>query len=343
MESEIDQLKARVKELEVREERLLARISALEQHVGLDNSPLMTTSVENDNKEKTIRTGAGNENAREKEPFEDTEKFHKFLKSVMDRGFFGDHKPGSKEYDTRYQKVLTKYKQKFGDDNDDLTSKPTLNDTAKAEQFKTRGNEAIKVNDYQKAYEEYTKALEICPTGENAHIYYCNRAAALQFLDRDEEAANDCSAAIALKADYVKAHTRLAQANLKLGRKKEAKESARRALELEPGNLSARQILKAAGDAKVTPPAVPGSGMPPGFPGMPGMGGFPGLPPGMDLGAMMQNPQIMEAAQKLMQDPQAMQNMMNMMGGMMGGGDFPGGSPRGAGQDKDDDDVEEVN
>ncbi|KAL9190469.1 hypothetical protein ACHAXT_007680 [Thalassiosira profunda] len=64
---------------------------------------------------------------------------------------------------------------------------------------------------YQHAHTAYTAALRISPTGPISHIIYANRAAALIFLRRYQEAVDDANQAIALKPAYGQGHARLGQ------------------------------------------------------------------------------------------------------------------------------------
>mmetsp|Transcript_23876 Transcript_23876/g.29265 ORF Transcript_23876/g.29265 Transcript_23876/m.29265 type:complete len:390 (+) Transcript_23876:261-1430(+) len=304
--------------------------------------------------------------ARTKDSFEDSEHFNKFLKSVTDRGYFSSFTPGTPEYEQRYEKVLAKYKQRFGDTAHPAKSKGKSVDASpateaenensnKADEYKTKGNELLKAGEHEQALAQYTKAIEICQTGESSHIYYSNRAAVYLILGKNEEAANDCSASIALKPDYVKGHTRLASAYLNMGRKKEAAECAKSALEIDPQNATAKSLLQSAGEAASSSPAAGAGGlpsMPGGLGGMMsqmmqdpnmmeqmnamreqmggggggggggGAGGMPDIasmmnnPAMMNMAqSMMQNPAMMNMAQQMMQDPNMLSNLMGSLGG----------------------------
>lgn len=74
-------------------------------------------------------------------------------------------------------------------------------DKKKGEAAKTEGNTHMKSKDYQKAVDEYTKAIEFNPKSE---VYFCNRAAAYTNLDKFHEALDDCKKAIAINPDYKK-------------------------------------------------------------------------------------------------------------------------------------------
>jgi len=276
-----------------------------------------------------------NETEESKEAFEDSEHFKKFLKSVTDRGYFAEFKAGTPEYSQRYKKVLAKYKDRFGDkvkkDTDDKDESPE--NSRVADELKAEGNALLKSGSHNEALEKYTKAIELCQTGPNSHIYYCNRAAVYLILQKYEEAASDCSASIALKSDYVKAHSRLAQAYLSMGRQSEASDAANAALALDPNNAAAKSVLASTGN--VANPMGQGGGNLPDMMGQmmnenPEMkenmmkmreemlsgGGMP------DIASMMNNPAMMNLAQSMMQNP-AMMNAAQQMMSQFGGGSNP--------------------
>lgn len=78
-----------------------------------------------------------------------------------------------------------------------------------AEEQKVCGNSQMASRDYQSALESYSTAIELSPDGPQSHVYYSNRAAALCYLQRYEEAVKDSERAIRLQPAYGKAHARL--------------------------------------------------------------------------------------------------------------------------------------
>jgi small glutamine-rich tetratricopeptide repeat-containing protein alpha len=259
-------------------------------------------------------------------------KFAKYLETVRKKGVFDKVSEGTSEYEAIMDKVKSAFAKKFE------PSKPSISkeDAEKqAEELKLQGNDKLAASDYIGAIGLYDQCLELSPDGPNTHIYYSNRAAAYTQLKEFEHAVEDCVAALALKPDFAKAHSRLANAFLNLNRLEEAQQSAERTLELDPSNGVAAAVLekiksqKDSGKGKPTPrggpPVMPGGmprGPPAGFPGM-GGGGMPDLGSMMNdpmMQQMMQNPQMMQMAQQMMSDPNAMANLMGMMGGGAGRG-----------------------
>ncbi|XP_022908822.1 tetratricopeptide repeat protein 1-like [Onthophagus taurus] len=109
-------------------------------------------------------------------------------------------------------------------------------------EFKQIGNEEFKTEKYLESINNYTKALNICPLAysNDRAIFYCNRAASKMKLQRDDLAIEDCTKAITLNGNYLKAYVR--RAKLYEGKDKldESLEDYKKILELDPGNGEAR-------------------------------------------------------------------------------------------------------
>ncbi|KAK4451186.1 small glutamine-rich tetratricopeptide repeat-containing protein 2 [Podospora aff. communis PSN243] len=127
----------------------------------------------------------------------------------------------------------------------ELKKAETPEEKAKAEDFKNKGNEALKKGEFQKAVDLYTEAITIDLT--NA-IYRCNRAAALLELERWEDAEEDAYITTHLDPKYPKAWSRLGLAILKQGHAKRAKKAFEKALELA-GREATPQMRKGLADA----------------------------------------------------------------------------------------------
>lgn len=83
-------------------------------------------------------------------------------------------------------------------------------DTQQLLSLKEAGNAAIQSKQYDKAAEEYTKALALQPSCGFAAVIHSNRAAAYQQQGRLVEALADCSRAVALDPRYARAYLRCA-------------------------------------------------------------------------------------------------------------------------------------
>merc|ERR1711912_215865 len=124
----------------------------------------------------------------------------------------------------------------------------TEEDKKKGEAAKTEGNTHMKTKEYQKAIDEYTKAVEFNPKSE---VYFCNRAAAYTNLNKFHEALDDCKKAIAINPDYAKAFSRMGLIYSKLQFFTESESCYNTAIKLEPDNEGYKknhEIVKAKAD-----------------------------------------------------------------------------------------------
>jgi small glutamine-rich tetratricopeptide repeat-containing protein alpha len=185
-------------------------------------------------------------------------------------------------------------------------------DKAEAERLKNEGNNLMKQDMYDDALKCYTKAIQLDP--KNA-VFYCNRAAAYSKLNNHSFALEDCRRAITIDPNYSKAYGRMGLAFASLNDHFQARDCYKKAAELDPQNESYKNNLSIAeekvADIERQDPLGPFRNM--------GLGGGPG---GFDLGAILNNPALMNMASQLMQDP----NMQNLIGGLMAGG-APGAGP----------------
>ncbi|CAB1421735.1 unnamed protein product [Pleuronectes platessa] len=109
--------------------------------------------------------------------------------------------------------------------------------------LKEKGNIQFKVRDYTAADVTYTEALVLCPVcfpGERS-VLFSNRAAARLHLDLKEQAISDCTRAIELNPDYVRALLRRAELYEQTEKLDEALDDYKKVLERDPTQTSARQ------------------------------------------------------------------------------------------------------
>lgn len=79
--------------------------------------------------------------------------------------------------------------------------------------------------------------------GDKLAIYYCNRAATLQHMERYDDAIKDCTISMLLHPKYTKAFVRRSAAYEKLDDTEDALRDAKQALELEPQNPTIRKSV----------------------------------------------------------------------------------------------------
>ncbi|GAA99979.1 hypothetical protein E5Q_06682 [Mixia osmundae IAM 14324] len=226
-------------------------------------------------------------------------------------------------------------------------SKAPVVDKAKADELKTKGNQAMAQKQYDQAIIAYSDAINIDGTNP---VYYSNRAAAYSNKSMFDEAIEDATKASTLDPTFSKAYSRLGHALYSSGRFAEAVEAYESGLKLDPSNATMANSLQVAkskvasepagyaqedeDDISATAPAAR-AGAPNGMPDLSallgGMGGGGGMP---DIASMMQNPMMAQMAQRMMSDPAALQNLMSNpmianMARQFGGGGGSGGAPGG--------------
>lgn len=119
-------------------------------------------------------------------------------------------------------------------------------DHREAEKAKVQGNQFMAQRQYNDALEAYTKAIKLSPTGSQSHVYYSNRAAALCYLERYEEAAQDSQSSLQLKPNYGKAHARLGLSRFFLNDYPGAIQAYTAALKYDPDNAASKSYLAKA-------------------------------------------------------------------------------------------------
>jgi len=118
--------------------------------------------------------------------------------------------------------------------------------TEAAEKHKTLGNTEMANRDYQSALESYSTALELSPEGPHSHVYYSNRAAALCYLERYDEAVQDSELAIHLKPTYGKAHARLGLSKYFMNDLEGSIAAYETSLQYDPDNAASKSYLAKA-------------------------------------------------------------------------------------------------
>jgi tetratricopeptide (TPR) repeat protein len=124
------------------------------------------------------------------------------------------------------------------DENDEQWQEEVLK--KKAEYYKDCGNYQFKQKSYAEAIEFYTKAIECDPT---SHIYFANRAQCQLFEQRYGACEADCTLAIQLDKNYLKAYYRRALARIELGKIELARQDLEYVIAREPANNDAKTKL----------------------------------------------------------------------------------------------------
>ncbi|RGP77083.1 phosphatase [Fusarium longipes] len=206
-------------------------------------------------------------------------------------------------------------------------AKLTEEQKKEAEALKSKGNAAMAQKDYSAAINFYTQALAI--NASNA-VYLSNRAAAHSANKDHASARSDAEAAVAIDPAYTKAWSRLGLARFALGDARGAMEAYERGIQHE-GNggsdamkkgfeTAKRRVQEMEAEEDSLPRASPSAGGDAGAGGMPDLGslasmfggGAGGQGGGMpDLGSIMSNPMFANMAQKLMSNPDLMNNLMS--------------------------------
>ncbi|XDT03265.1 TPR repeat region circular profile [Nakaseomyces glabratus] len=193
---------------------------------------------------------------------------------------------------------------------------------AKAEALKLEGNKAMAGKDFELAIAKYSEAIEVLPT--NA-IYYANRAAAHSSLKQYDEAVVDAEKAIEIDPAYSKGYSRLGFAKYAQNKPEEALEAYKKVMDLEGDKATdimkrdyetAKKKVEQSLNLEKTPDARGADSGAGAGAGAGGAGGFDfsSMLSG-GLSGLMNNPQIMQAAQQMMSNPQALQQMQSMMQG----------------------------
>nr|XP_023689652.1 tetratricopeptide repeat protein 1 [Paramormyrops kingsleyae] len=137
------------------------------------------------------------------------------------------------EFDEEYLSELEK----------DLSQEEKESRREESLKLKETGNAQFKRGEHCEAEESYTAALRASPVcyGKERAILFSNRAAARLHLDKNESAIADCTKAIELNPDYIRAILRRAELYEKTDKLDEALEDYKLVLEKDPSMKQARE------------------------------------------------------------------------------------------------------
>ncbi|XP_014665987.1 PREDICTED: tetratricopeptide repeat protein 1-like isoform X1 [Priapulus caudatus] len=124
-----------------------------------------------------------------------------------------------------------------------MTTEEKEENRKESQDLKSVGNKCFKEEKYKEAFDNYAHALQICPLSffKDRSIMYSNRAATRLRLGQKEEAILDCSKAVELNPNYLKAVLRRAQTYELLEKLDEALEDYQKVVNLDPTNQEARE------------------------------------------------------------------------------------------------------
>lgn len=142
--------------------------------------------------------------------------------------------------------VVSEWDKTQPDPNAGRTVLVQADNTKEAEKLKVLGNQLMAQRQYTQALDAYNKAIDCSPEGLQSHVYYSNRAAALCYLERYEEAERDSMKSLSLKPDYGKAHARLGLSRFFLDDFPGAIQAYTAALKYDPNNAASKSYLAKA-------------------------------------------------------------------------------------------------
>ncbi|KAM8974168.1 tetratricopeptide repeat protein 1 [Pelodytes ibericus] len=113
----------------------------------------------------------------------------------------------------------------------------------KSTDLKEEGNQLFKKGDYVDAEALYTQALQTCPAfyQSDRSILFSNRAAARMKQEKNEDAIKDCTKAIELNPDYIRALLRRAELYEKTDKLDEALADYKSVMERDTSCTQARE------------------------------------------------------------------------------------------------------
>uniref|UniRef100_A0A8C2FDG1 Tetratricopeptide repeat protein 1 n=1 Tax=Cyprinus carpio TaxID=7962 RepID=A0A8C2FDG1_CYPCA len=208
------------------------------ERLCLDNTSAEDTEGHEDHSAEKRRDSLTEDLSHEKDSDEEQEKWEGFVESDEQRegdsdSEFKEETVNVNEDDEEYLRELEK----------DLTEEEKESRRKESLELKEKGNTQFKSGEHAEAEESYTAALRVCPVccSKERSILFSNRAAARLHQDKKDSAISDCSKAIELNPNYVRAILRRAELYEKTDKLDEALEDYKTVLEKDPGIPAARE------------------------------------------------------------------------------------------------------
>ena len=111
---------------------------------------------------------------------------------------------------------------------------------ARADKFKTLGNEAFKAKEYKQAVKHFSDAIS---WDTSNHVYFSNRSAAQIYCGKFKSALRDALKCVQLKPQWAKGYSRLGTAQFYLQNYNAAIGALQKGLALEPTNEGMKTML----------------------------------------------------------------------------------------------------
>ncbi|XP_032227612.2 tetratricopeptide repeat protein 1 [Nematostella vectensis] len=135
--------------------------------------------------------------------------------------------------------------EEYVEPEEDLTPEQKEERKQEAIKLKDQGNESFRNSEFPKAKELYTMAITQCPSEfkNEKSIFYSNRAACLARMEFYKDAIKDCTKALELNPEYLKARLRRAQCYEKTDELEEALEDYKLVFEANKSCEISREAL----------------------------------------------------------------------------------------------------
>lgn len=156
-------------------------------------------------------------------------------KETVDTDSTGEERGGAEYVD----------EERLAQQQDQLTDQQLEERKEEAGKLKQEGNSLYKEGKAEDAVSKYTEALRICPLKYNKDraVLYANRGQMNKVLGHKDKGIRNCTKAIELHPEYLKAILRRAELYEETEKLDEALEDYKRVLELDPNNTESKRAV----------------------------------------------------------------------------------------------------